>query len=260
MPPPLTAPFVAQNWGAYTEAQHRVWQTLYGRRMPALRATASRVFLEGAAAIGLDSAQLPELASLNRRLLPRTGWSAVPVEGFLPAGEFFRCLAERRFPTTITIRSADRLDYVPEPDIFHDVFGHVPLHADPVFADFLQRFGAAASLARSSELTERLARLFWFTVEFGLIREQGAVRLYGSGLISSHADAANALGPGCDRRPFSLDVVLDQPFRIDELQTVLFVVEDFQQLFDAVAEVERRCAADPLHAVIPPRAAASTEG
>jgi phenylalanine-4-hydroxylase len=243
MPQSLAAPFVTQDWAGYTDEQHLVWQILYGRRMPALCGTASRVFLEGADAIGLASDALPELASLNRRLLPRTGWSALPVEGFLPAGEFFRCLACRRFPTTITIRPADRLDYVPEPDIFHDVFGHVPLHADPVFADFLQRFGAAASRAADSELTARLARLFWFTVEFGLIREQGAIKLYGSGLISSHADAANALGPGCERRPFSLDAVLEQPFRIDELQEVLFVVEEFQQLFDAVAEVERRLAA-----------------
>jgi phenylalanine-4-hydroxylase len=174
------------------------------------------------------------LATLNRRLVSRTGWSAVPVEGFLPAGEFFRCLARRMFPTTVTIRPGDRLDYVPEPDIFHDVFGHVPLHADPVFADFLQRFGELAAAAATPEATERMARLFWFTVEFGLIREAGAVKVYGSGLISSHADAANALGKGCERRPFVLEQVLDQPFRIDDLQPVLFVVEDFGQLFEAV--------------------------
>lgn len=240
MPPSLTAPFITQDWTGYTQDQHRVWQTLYERRMAVLRGTASQVFLSGADAIGLDSRSLPDLASLNRRLLSRTGWSAVPVEGFLPADEFFGCLARRVFPTTVTIRAADRLDYVPEPDIFHDVFGHVPLHADPVFADFLRRFGAVASRARSPEDTERMARLFWFTVEFGLIREQGAVKLYGSGLISSQADAANALGDGCDRRPFRLDEVLEQEFRIDQLQAVLFVVDDFAQLFEAVTETERR--------------------
>ena len=235
----LAAPFIHQEWDAYSDEQHQVWATLYSRRMPALRETASRVFLEGAEAIGLDQRRLPELASLNRRLVARTGWSAVPVDGFLPAGEFFGCLARRLFPTTVTIRSADRLDYVPEPDIFHDVFGHVPLHADPVFADFLQRFGELAARAATPGETERMARLFWFTVEFGLIREDGAVKVYGSGLISSHADAANALGPDCERRPFILEDVLDQTFRIDELQPVLFVVEDFAQLFEAVERLSR---------------------
>ena len=205
--------------------------------MPALQKTASRVFLDGAEAIGLDQRRIPDLASLNRRLLVRTGWSAVPVDGFLPAGEFFGCLSRRMFPTTVTIRAADRLDYVPEPDIFHDVFGHVPLHADLVFAEFLQRFGALAASAVTPEATERMARLFWFTVEFGLIREGGEVKVYGSGLISSHADAANALGPGCDRRPFVLEEVLEQAFRIDDLQPVLFVVDDFAQLFEAVSRL-----------------------
>jgi phenylalanine-4-hydroxylase len=234
MPESLTTAIIQQDWDAYSEAQHAVWETLYARRMPALRQTASRVFLEGAAAIGLDATSIPLLATLNRRLVPRTGWSAVPVEGFLPAGEFFQCLAHRMFPTTVTIRAADRLDYVPEPDIFHDVFGHVPLHADPVFADFLQRFGELAAAAATPEATERMARLFWFTVEFGLIREGGQVKVYGSGLISSHADAAKALGDGCQRRPFVLEQVLNQPFRIDELQPVLFVVDGFEQLFEAV--------------------------
>lgn len=239
MQPSLTDAPVTQDWAAYTPAQHAVWHALYARRMPALRDTASRIFLEGADAIGLDSRRIPDLAGLNRLLTPRTGWSAVPVAGFLPAREFFGCLARRAFPTTITIRPADRLDYVPEPDIFHDVFGHVPLHADPVFADFLQRFGAVASRAADPDTIQRMARLFWFTVEFGLIREEGAVKVYGSGLISSHADAARALGPDCERRPFTLAAVLAQPFRIDELQDLLFVVEDFRQLFDAVAEVDR---------------------
>jgi phenylalanine-4-hydroxylase len=240
MPESLVSPFIRQDWDAYTDEQHSVWATLYARRMPPLRTTASQVFLDGVDAIGLESECIPVLAVLNRRLSARTGWSALPVEGFLPAGEFFRCLAQRAFPTTVTIRPADRLDYVPEPDIFHDVFGHVPLHADPAFADFLQRFGEVASRAEDPDTIQRLARLFWFTVEFGLIREGGAVKVYGSGLISSHADAAKALGPDCERRRFELDAVLEQPFEIDHLQQVLFVVEDFGQLFEAVAEVGKR--------------------
>jgi phenylalanine-4-hydroxylase len=234
------AGFTRQDWAAYTEEEHRVWGLLYERRMAALRHTGSRLFLEGAQWIGLRPDRVPDLADVNARLAARTGWSAVAVTGFLPAREFFGCLAQRRFPTTVTVRPRSQLDYLPEPDIFHDVFGHVPLHAHPVFADFLQRFGRAASAAVSDQQVEAMARLFWFTVEFGLIREGTETKVYGSGLISSHGDAANALGPDCDRRPFTLEAVLAQPFAIDHFQQVLFTIDSFEQLFAAVAEAERR--------------------
>jgi len=225
----------------YDTEAHDVWSILYERRMRTLRDTGSEVFLNGMERIGLASDRVPELADVNRRLATRTGWAAIGVGGFLPAAQFFSCLAERRFPTTLSLRSRAQLDYLPEPDIFHDVFGHVPLHADPVFADFLQRFGALAAGAQTPEETTAMARLFWFTVEFGLIRERGRTRVYGSGLISSHGDAANALGSGCDRRPFSLDAVLNEPFEIDHLQNVLFELESFEQLFEAVDALwERR--------------------
>jgi phenylalanine-4-hydroxylase len=238
-------PFVEQDWAAYTPEQHLVWSILYARRMASLRRTGSEVFLRGADAIGLHPDRVPDLAEVNARLAARTGWAAVPVAGFIAPREFFACLAGRRFPTTVTVRPLEGLDYVPEPDIFHDVFGHVPLHADPVFADFLQRFGEVAASARREEDMERMARLFWFTVEFGLIRERGETRVYGSGLISSADDAANALGPTCERRPFTLDAVLAQPYVIDRLQDVLFVVESFDQLFAAVDEAGRRMAGTP---------------
>jgi phenylalanine-4-hydroxylase len=228
---------LAQNWSRYTAADHEVWQLLYAKRMRQLESTASDVFLSGAELIGLSESNIPDLADVNRRLDALTGWNAVPVGGFLPAKEFFASLSRRRFPTTITIRSRENIDYVPEPDIFHDVFGHVPLHSDSAFAGFLQRFGEAATLAKSEAEVEMMARFFWFTVEFGLVRERGATRIYGSGLISSAGDAANALGPACDRRPFSLTAVLRQPFRIDALQDVLFVVDSFDQLFEAIEQV-----------------------
>jgi phenylalanine-4-hydroxylase len=231
--------FTEQNWDLYTPEDHAVWSLLYARRMEELRRTGSRVFLEGAAAIGLRADSVPDLEDVNRRLGAVTGWAAVPVVGFIPARRFFECLAERRFPTTVSVRPREQLDYLPEPDIFHDVFGHVPLHADPVFADFLQGFGEVAARARSDEDVRRMARLFWFTVEFGLVREDGEVKVYGSGLISSHGDAANALGPKCDRRPFSLDAVMEQHFEIDRFQDVLFVVESFEQLFEAVDQARR---------------------
>lgn len=231
---------VRQNWGIYTDSDHEVWQILYARRMEQLERTASRIFLDGAELIGLAQREIPNLDEVNRRLGPRTGWNAVPVGGFLPAKEFFASLSERRFPTTVTIRSRESIDYVPEPDIFHDVFGHVPLHSDPPFADFLQRFGHAATMARTPEEVEMMARLFWFTIEFGLIDENSRPKIYGSGLISSSGDAANSLGPRCDRRPFTLDGVISQPFRIDQLQDTLFVVDAFDQLFEAVDQIIER--------------------
>lgn len=235
-----TSIFTTQNWSAYSAEDHDVWRILYERRMQTLRHTGSRVFLNGADAIGLHADRVPDLEDVNNRLRRRTGWSAVPVTGFIPADQFFACLARRRFPTTVTVRPREQLDYLPEPDIFHDVFGHVPLHADPVFADFLQRFGAVAARACTPDAVQQMARLFWFTVEFGLVREEGEIRVYGSGLISSAGDAANALSDHCDRRPFALDDVLAQPFEIDHLQDVLFVVDSYDQLFDAVDEADRR--------------------
>jgi phenylalanine-4-hydroxylase len=231
--------FLAQQYERYDDEAHAVWQLLFERRMATLIDTGSAVFLSGMERIGLSPDRVPDLADVNARLAGRTGWAAVGVGGFIPAAQFFRCLEQRRFPTTLEVRPRAQVDYLPQPDIFHDVFGHVPLHADPVFADFLQQFGAVAARAESPESITAMARLFWFTVEFGLIRENGRTKVYGSGLISSHGDAANALGPDCDRRPFELHAVMQQPFEIDHFQEVLFVIDSFDQLFGAVEEVER---------------------
>lgn len=237
-PEPHTFPeFIEQDWDSYTSEDHDVWKILYERRMNTLQKTASNLFLEGAAAIGLSSEFAPSLADVNARLAKRTGWRAVGVSGFIPAAQFFRCLGVRRFPTTLGVRPRAQLDYLPEPDIFHDVFGHVPLHADKVFADFLQRFGELGDACKTEEQTQALARLFWFTVEFGLIKESGSTRVYGSGLISSHGDAANALSDNCLRRPFALSAVIGTAFRTDQIQPVLFEIESFNDLFAAVEEL-----------------------
>lgn len=232
--------FTTQDWAGYTDENHAVWSLLYERRMRELEHNGSHLFLEGAERIGLRADSVPDLKLVNARLDALTGWNAVPVKGFIPAADFFWCLAHRRFPTTVTVRPREQLEYLPEPDIFHDVFGHVPLHSDASFAAFLQRFGEVALLARNEEETQQMARLFWFTVEFGLVQERGGVRVYGSGLISSAGDAANALGPKCERRPFSLDAVIAQHFDIDHFQDVLFVADHFDQLFEAVDTMKRR--------------------
>ena len=231
--------FIEQRWDCYTPEQHEVWSILFKRRMQQLREAGSKVFLQGIERIGLQERFVPNLQEVNGKLEALTGWRAVPVSGFLEAKLFFKCLAERRFPTTVIIRRMDQLDYLPEPDIFHDVFGHVPLHSDPVFADFLQQFGAVAAAARTENEVKMLTRLFWFTVEFGLIEEDGRTKAYGSGLISSAADCANALGPKCERKPFSLDAIFAQDFEVSDLQNVLFVVKSFDELFEAAERAKK---------------------
>lgn len=229
---------IRQDWDSYSPDDHRVWQMLYDRRMEHLRDHAAAAFLHGIEVIGLSRERIPDLEEMNTRLERKTGWRAVPVKGFLEPKLFFQSLARRRFPTTVTIRPATSLDYIPEPDIFHDVFGHVPLHAHPVFADFLQRFGQAAAAA-GEENTEAFTRLFWFTVEFGLSVENNKTKVYGSGLISSHGDCINALSDKCVKRRFALRDVIAQHFEIDDLQPVLFEVRTFAELFAAVDELAR---------------------
>jgi phenylalanine-4-hydroxylase len=168
------------------------------------------------------------------------------VPGYLPAKSFFAFLAQRHFPTTITVRPKTSMDYLPEPDIIHDVFGHVPLHADPVFADFLQTYGQAALHTHDPDHTERLARLFWFTVEFGLIREDNRVKLYGSGLISSEGEGHHSLkSPEVDRRPFNLEKVCNTSFEIDKYQPILYVLESFEQLRDAMNSYAEKILNEP---------------
>jgi phenylalanine-4-hydroxylase len=237
----LAAPFlVTQDWNAYTEEQHAVWAELVGRRMPQLREHACAEYLSGFEQIGLKQDSIPNLAEVNGLLAPRTGWKATPVKGYLPAAAFFEMLAARKFPTTIWLRSRESLEYTPEPDIFHDVFGHVPMHAHPVFADFLQSYGqVCASLTREEDIT-RMGRLFWFTVEFGVIRQGGKIKLYGSGLISSHGESSYVISGGPEIRDFNLDEVLDRDFSISEMQPVLYAVESFDQIYEATREARSR--------------------
>jgi len=236
----IAAPYVIrQDWKAYTPEQHAVWQELVGRRLPQLREHACAEYLVGFEQIGLREDRLPELAAVSARLAPRTGWSSTPVSGFLPADAFFEMLAARMFPTTTWLRSRESMDYTPEPDIFHDVFGHVPMHAHPVFADFLEHYGkVCASVIDRPEALERLGRLFWFTVEFGLIRQRGEIKVYGSGLISSHGECTRVLAGGCEIRNFDLEAVMNQEMQTSEMQPVLYAVESFEEIYEAAKAAE----------------------
>ena len=235
------APYlIEQKYQDYTPDQHAVWAELVRRRRTQIDEHACREYLEGYEIIGLQDDRLPNLGAITERIRPRTGWSATPVSGFLPGEAFFEMLAARKFPTTTWLRSADSLEYIPEPDIFHDVFGHVPMHAHPVFADFLQQYGNVCSRAESADILERLGRLFWYTVEFGLIRQGGKIKVYGSGVISSHRECTNVIEAGCEVRDFNLDEVLATPVKVDELQKRLFAIESFDQIYEAVQKAEAR--------------------
>ena len=242
---PLTAaaPYlIQQDYAKYTPEQHEVWAELVRRQRPQLEEHACREYLEGYDIIGLQPDRLPDLAAISARLGPRTGWNATPVSGFLPKEAFFEMLAARMFPTTTYIRGRDSLEYTPEPDIFHDVFGHVPMHAHPVFADFLQHYGSVCAGIEDEAVLERLGRLFWYTVEFGLIRQDGEIKVYGSGVISSHGECSNVLQGGCEVRDFNLDEILDTRVKVDEIHHRLFAIESFDQIYEAMQEAERRLA------------------
>jgi len=243
---------IQQDWAAYTPEQHAVWAELVRRRMPQLREHACQEYLDGFEQIGLREDTIPNLAEVNKRLGPRTGWNATPVSGFLPPDAFFEMLAARQFPTTTWLRSRDSLEYTPEPDIFHDVLGHVPMHAHPVFADFLQQYGKVCARLTDKDKLERMGRLFWFTVEFGVIRQNGRIKLYGSGLISSHGESNYVIeslnsgdaksGRGPEIRDFNLDQVLNQQFLVSEMQKVLYAVDSFDQIYEAAQQAEERLA------------------
>ena len=239
----VAAPYlIEQDWDAYTPEQHATWAELVSRRMPQLRQHACKEYLAGFEQIGLKEDTLPKLADVSRLLGPRTGWASTPVSGFLPADAFFEMLAARKFPTTTWLRSRESMEYTPEPDIFHDVFGHVPMHAHPVFANFLEHYGKVCAGLKSADDLERMGRLFWFTVEFGLIRQDGEVKVYGSGLISSNGECTHVInrGDGLEIRDFNLDQVLNQEFSTGEMQKVLYAVESFDQIYEATKEAESR--------------------
>ena len=232
---------IQQDWSAYTSEQHATWAELVRRCMPQLRQYACAEYLDGFEQIGLQEDSIPDLTAISAKLEPRTGWNSTPVSGFLPTDAFFEMLAARRFPTTTWLRDKKSLEYTPEPDIFHDVFGHVPMHAHPVFAEFLYEYGrVCCEMSGRKDDLERMGRFFWFTVEFGVIRQHGEIKVYGSGLISSHGECTYVVERGPEIRDFNLDQVLEHKFSISEMQPVLYAVESFQQIYEAAKQAERR--------------------
>ena len=224
-----------QNYAQYTEADHATYRRLYERQLQQLPGLACNEFISAVQQLGAPG-RIPRFDDISERLIKATGWQIVGVPGLIPEEAFFGLLAERRFPVTDWIRTPAEFDYVVEPDIFHDVFGHVPLLFNPVFADYMQAYGAGGLKASRLDACELLARLYWYTVEFGLIHTPHGLRAYGAGILSSAGELRHSVSsPEPQRLGFGLQRLMRSRYRIDTFQSSYFVIDSFQQLFDATA-------------------------
>ena len=213
----------------YPAQDHETWNFLFERQMGLLPGRASETYLEGVQKLGLGADGIPALRDLSRVLDAATGWKVARIPGLLHERDFFRLLAERKFPSTDYIRGREELDYTPAPDMFHDIFGHMPTLTQPDFADFYQLFGRAALDAKGRD-RQSLERFHWFTVEFGLIADPAGYRIFGAGIMSSKGEVLHALSDAVEHRPFSPEAVIGQDYDVWHLQPILFVLESFEQL------------------------------
>jgi len=225
----------AQRWARYTEAEHALFARLVARQMALVPGQACEEFVRALPHLQADSG-IPRFEDINVRLRAATGWEIVAVPGLIPESAFFALLAARRFPVTVWLRQPEEFDYIVEPDLFHDLFGHVPLLFEPRFADSMQAFGAGGLKAQGQHALQYLARLYWYTVEFGLIRSSQGLRIYGAGILSSAGEVQHSLhSPQARRIRFDLLRLLRSRYRIDTYQATYFVIDSFEQLFDATA-------------------------
>ena len=224
---------IHQHWERYGAAEHGVWKTLFERQAKVLPGRACNEFLDGLTKLNLVCDHIPDFERLSDGLEKLTGWRVVAVPSLVPDEIFFDHLANRRFPAGQFIRSVQQLDYLEEPDVFHDVFGHVPMLAHPVFADYMQAYGKGGMRALNEfSALKNLARLYWYTVEFGLVRGPDGVRIYGSGIVSSRTESIYAVeSPSPNRIGFNLERVMRTEYRIDDFQESYFVIDGFEQLF-----------------------------
>ena len=230
---------IPQGWDRYTPEEHATWDTLFARQLRQLPGRVAPEFLEGLDVLRLSLPGIPDFAELSDRLMAATGWQVVAVPGLVPDDVFFDHLANRRFVAGNFIRRPDELDYLQEPDVFHDVFGHVPLLANPVFADYMQAYGRGGQRAAAMGAIDRLARLYWYTVEFGLVRTDDGLKLYGAGIVSSHAESIFALDdPSPHRLGFDLKRLLRTRYRIDDFQQNYFVIDSFEDLLDVTLNTD----------------------
>jgi phenylalanine-4-hydroxylase len=237
--PIYTTAVVEQPWANYSAADHQTWAILFRRQRELLVGRACREFLDNQERLGMSADRIPRFDDLNEHLRKATGWELVGVEGLLPELTFFEHLAHRRFPVTWWIRRPDQIDYIAEPDLFHDLFGHVPLLMNPVFADYMCAYGRGGVRASQfgAEALANLTRLYWYTVEFGLIHTDEGLRIYGAGILSSKGESIYCLeSPAPNRIGFDLRRVMRTRYRIDTFQKTYFVIDGFEQLMRATVD------------------------
>jgi phenylalanine-4-hydroxylase len=230
---------IPQNWEHFSADEHRMWDKLFARQSGMLPGRAADAFLRGLDVLKLSKPGIPDYRELNARLNAATGWEVVAVPGLVPDEVFFDHLANRRFPAGNFIRNPEQLDYLQEPDVFHDVFGHVPMLADPVFADYMVAYGKGGLRSLGFNALDHLARLYWYTVEFGLIEQSDGLRIYGAGIVSSYAESIFALeDPSPNRIAFDLLRVMRTEYRIDDFQQNYFVISGLNDLLQVTVETD----------------------
>lgn len=230
---------IPQDWSRYTADEHAVWDTLFARQSAMLPGRVAPAFIEGLDVLRMEQSGIPNFERLSERLMKKTGWQVVAVPGLVPDEVFFDHLANRRFVAGRFIRTPDQMDYLEEPDVFHDVFGHVPLLAHPAFADFMQAYGQGGLRSLGFEALHKLARLYWYTVEFGLIRDGGDLKLYGAGIVSSYGESRFALeDKSPNRLGFDLTRLMRTDYRIDDYQQSYFVIDSFEDLLKQTMETD----------------------
>ena len=229
---------IAQGWDRYSALQHATWRTLFERQVRLLPGRACDEFVRGMHALPIGPEQIPDFRRLSEVLMKRTGWQVVAVPGLVPDEVFFEHLANRRFPAGHFIRQPHELDYIEEPDVFHDVFGHVPMLMNPAIADYIQAYGEGGLRAQRLGRLAQLARVYWYTVEFGLVQQSDGLRIYGAGIASSPTESIFALDdPSPNRIRFDLERVMRTHYRIDDFQESYFVIDDLDQLL-AQAQID----------------------
>lgn len=230
---------IPQDWAAYTPQEHALWDRLFARQAQMLPDRAVAEFMNGLDVLRMTRPGIPDFDELSERLMKLTGWQVVAVPGLVPDRLFFDHLANRRFVAGRFLRTPDQIDYLSEPDIFHDVFGHVPLLANPAFADYMQAYGQGGLRADGLGAIDRLARLYWYTVEFGLVRQGDDLKLYGAGIVSSHGESIYALDdPSPNRLGFDLKRLMRTRYRIDDYQQSYFVIDSFEDLLRQTVETD----------------------
>jgi phenylalanine-4-hydroxylase len=222
---------IDQGWERYTAEEHGVWRTLFDRQTRLLPGRACDEFVDGMRALPIGPDEIPDFRRLSDVLSKKTGWQVVAVPGLVPDDVFFEHLANRRFPSGQFIRQPHQLDYLEEPDVFHDVFGHVPLLMNPVIADYIQAYGVGGLRAKQLGVLDKLSRVYWYTVEFGLVQQADGLRIYGAGIASSATETVFSLDdPSPNRLRFDLERVMRTHYRIDDFQESYFVIQDLDEL------------------------------